>query len=67
MDLSQVIQKFQTTLAPRLGGLPILIGLSVAWFMPTPEIKHILTPILLEIEALKAKVFFGKSESLLIK
>jgi UDP-N-acetylmuramyl pentapeptide phosphotransferase/UDP-N-acetylglucosamine-1-phosphate transferase len=47
MDLSHGIQKFHTTPTPRVGGLPILIGLSVAWFTSTPEIKHILTPILI--------------------
>lgn len=47
MDLSYGIQKFHTTPTPRVGGLPIVIGLSVAWFTSTPEIKHILTPILI--------------------
>ena len=30
MDLSHGIQKFHTTPIPRVGGLPIVIGLSVA-------------------------------------
>jgi UDP-N-acetylmuramyl pentapeptide phosphotransferase/UDP-N-acetylglucosamine-1-phosphate transferase len=47
MDLSHGIQKFHTTPTPRVGGLPIIFGLSVAWFTSTPEIKHILTPILI--------------------
>ncbi len=47
MDLSHGIQKFHTTPTPRVGGLPIVIGLSVAWFLSTPEIKHLLTPILI--------------------
>ena len=47
MDLSHGIQKFHTTPTPRVGGLPIVIGLSVAWFTSTPEIKHILTPMLI--------------------
>lgn len=47
MDLSHGIQKFHTTPTPRVGGLPIVIGLSVACFTSTPEIKHILTPILI--------------------
>jgi len=46
MDLSDGIQKFHTTPTPRVGGLPIVIGLSVAWFNSTTEIKHLLTPIL---------------------
>jgi UDP-N-acetylmuramyl pentapeptide phosphotransferase/UDP-N-acetylglucosamine-1-phosphate transferase len=47
MDLSHGIQKFHTTPTPRVGGLPIVVGLSVAWVISTPEIKHILTPILI--------------------
>jgi UDP-N-acetylmuramyl pentapeptide phosphotransferase/UDP-N-acetylglucosamine-1-phosphate transferase len=47
MDLSHGIQKFHTTPTPRVGGVPIVIGLSVAWFTSTPEIKNILTPILI--------------------
>lgn len=46
MDLSHGIQKFHTTPTPRVGGVPIMVGLSVAWFHSTPEIKHILTPVL---------------------
>jgi UDP-N-acetylmuramyl pentapeptide phosphotransferase/UDP-N-acetylglucosamine-1-phosphate transferase len=47
MDFSHGIQKFHNTPTPRVGGLPIVIGLSVAWFNSTPEIKHILSPILI--------------------
>ncbi len=47
MDLSHGIQKFHSAPTPRVGGLPIVVGLSVAWFTSTPEIKHILTPILI--------------------
>ncbi len=46
-DSSNGIQKFHTTPTPRVGGLPIMVGLSVAWVASTSEIKHILTPILL--------------------
>jgi UDP-N-acetylmuramyl pentapeptide phosphotransferase/UDP-N-acetylglucosamine-1-phosphate transferase len=47
MDLSDGIQKFHTTPTPRVGGVPIMVGLSVAWFTSTTEIKQILTPILI--------------------
>jgi UDP-N-acetylmuramyl pentapeptide phosphotransferase/UDP-N-acetylglucosamine-1-phosphate transferase len=47
MDLIHGVQKFHTVPTPRVGGLPIIVGLSVAWFNSTPEIKHILTPILI--------------------
>ncbi len=46
MDMSYGVQKFHTAPTPRVGGLPIVVGLSVAWFTSTPEVKHILTPIL---------------------
>ncbi len=47
MDMSHGVQKFHTAPTPRVGGLSIVVGLSVAWFTSTPEIKHILTPILI--------------------
>jgi UDP-N-acetylmuramyl pentapeptide phosphotransferase/UDP-N-acetylglucosamine-1-phosphate transferase len=47
MDLSYGIQKFHTTPTPRVGGLPIVVGLFAACLTSTPEIKHILTPILI--------------------
>ncbi len=47
MDLSHGVQKFHTTPTPRVGGLPIVIGLSVACFISSPELKHLLTPILI--------------------
>jgi UDP-N-acetylmuramyl pentapeptide phosphotransferase/UDP-N-acetylglucosamine-1-phosphate transferase len=47
MDMSHGVQKFHTTPTPRVGGFPIVIGLSVAWLTSTTEIKHILTPILI--------------------
>jgi UDP-N-acetylmuramyl pentapeptide phosphotransferase/UDP-N-acetylglucosamine-1-phosphate transferase len=47
MDFSHGVQKFHTTPTPRVGGLPIFIGLSVAWFNSTIEIKHLVTPILI--------------------
>jgi len=47
MDLSHGIQKFHTAPTPRVGGLPIVVGLSFAWFTSTHEIKHILSPILI--------------------
>jgi UDP-N-acetylmuramyl pentapeptide phosphotransferase/UDP-N-acetylglucosamine-1-phosphate transferase len=47
MDLSHGIQKFHITPTPRIGGLSIVIGLSVALLTLTPEIKKILGPILI--------------------
>ena len=47
MDNSFGIQKFHTSPTPRVGGLPIVIGLSVAWFFSNSEVEHILTTILI--------------------
>lgn len=47
MDFSHGIQKFHVIPTPRVGGLPIMIGLSVGCFTSTPEIKQMLTPILI--------------------
>ena len=61
MDMSHGIQKFHTAPTPRVGGLPIMIGLSVAWVSSTTEIKHILTPILI---AGMPAFLFGLAEDL---
>ena len=47
MDLSYGIQNFHSMPTPRVGGLSIVIGLTVAWFTSTAEIKHMLTPMLI--------------------
>ncbi len=47
MDFSQGIQKFHTTPTPRVGGLPIVAGLSVACFSSSTEIQQLLNPILI--------------------
>ena len=61
LDLSHGIQKFHTAPTPRIGGVSIVFGLSVAWFTSTSEIKNLLTPIL--IAGLPA-FFFGLSEDI---
>lgn len=47
MDLNHGIQKFHTTPTPRVGGLPIVLGLLIACLASSVEIKHILWPILI--------------------
>ena len=47
MDCVVGIQKFHTTLTPRVGGIPIVLGLVVAWGRAPVEIKNMITPILL--------------------
>ncbi len=47
MDSVVGIQKFHSTLTPRVGGIPIVLGLVVAWGRAPVEIKNMITPILL--------------------
>ncbi len=47
MDLSYGIQKFHTTPTPRIGGLPIVVGLYVAFINSSTDVKQILVPILI--------------------
>lgn len=46
MDFTDGIQKFHTAPTPRIGGIPIVLGLIVAWGKAPADIKHMLTPIL---------------------
>jgi UDP-N-acetylmuramyl pentapeptide phosphotransferase/UDP-N-acetylglucosamine-1-phosphate transferase len=46
MDFTTGIQKFHTAPTPRVGGIPIVLGLIVAWGKAPADIKHMLTPIL---------------------
>lgn len=47
MDFTDGIQKFHTTPTPRIGGVPVLLSLVLVWGKSSPEIKELLTPILL--------------------
>lgn len=46
MDFTDGIQKFHTAPTPRIGGVPIVLGLIVAWTKTPVDIKELLTPIL---------------------
>jgi UDP-N-acetylmuramyl pentapeptide phosphotransferase/UDP-N-acetylglucosamine-1-phosphate transferase len=46
MDLTAGVQKFHTTPTPRVGGVPIVMGLVVAWLKAPAEMQAMLTPIL---------------------
>jgi UDP-N-acetylmuramyl pentapeptide phosphotransferase/UDP-N-acetylglucosamine-1-phosphate transferase len=46
MDGTSGIQKFHTAPTPRIGGVPIVLGLIVAWGKAPAEVKQLLTPIL---------------------
>lgn len=61
IDSSIGIQKFHTLPTPRIGGVPIVLGLIVAWGKAPEEVKQLLTPIL--IAGLPA-FLFGVAEDL---
>ena len=46
MDFTDGVQKFHTSPTPRIGGIPIVLGLIVAWAKAPEDTKHMLTPIL---------------------
>lgn len=46
MDFTDGVQKFHTAPTPRVGGVPIVLGLIVAWAKTPPDVKEMLTPIL---------------------
>jgi UDP-N-acetylmuramyl pentapeptide phosphotransferase/UDP-N-acetylglucosamine-1-phosphate transferase len=46
MDFTEGVQKFHTAPTPRVGGIPILLGLVVAWGKAPTEMQAMLTPIL---------------------
>lgn len=47
MDFTEGVQKFHTAPTPRIGGVPIVLGLVIAWAQATGDVKSLLTPILL--------------------
>lgn len=55
MDHTDGVQKFHTMPTPRIGGIPILLGLVVALASAPQEVKGLLTPML--ISGLPAFVF----------
>lgn len=46
MDFTDGVQKFHTAPTPRVGGIPIVLGLVVAWGKAPADIQQMLTPIL---------------------
>jgi UDP-N-acetylmuramyl pentapeptide phosphotransferase/UDP-N-acetylglucosamine-1-phosphate transferase len=46
MDITDGIQKFHTTPTPRIGGIPIVLALVMAWSKSTTDIQTLLAPIL---------------------
>jgi UDP-N-acetylmuramyl pentapeptide phosphotransferase/UDP-N-acetylglucosamine-1-phosphate transferase len=46
MDFTDGVQKFHTAPTPRVGGVPIVLGLIVAWGKAPVDVQAMLTPIL---------------------
>ena len=46
MDHTEGVQKFHTAPTPRVGGIPIVLALIVAWGKAPDDVKELLTPIL---------------------
>jgi UDP-N-acetylmuramyl pentapeptide phosphotransferase/UDP-N-acetylglucosamine-1-phosphate transferase len=46
MDFTDGVQKFHTAPTPRIGGIPIVLGLIVAWGKAPTDIQNMLTPIM---------------------
>ena len=46
MDFTDGVQKFHTAPTPRVGGVPIVLGLMVAWGRAPADVQAMLTPIL---------------------
>jgi UDP-N-acetylmuramyl pentapeptide phosphotransferase/UDP-N-acetylglucosamine-1-phosphate transferase len=61
MDAAEGIQKFHTAPTPRVGGVPIILGVLVACAMAAPELQKILLPIVL---AGMPAFIFGLAEDL---
>ncbi|PQA81822.1 glycosyl transferase [Limnohabitans sp. TS-CS-82] len=61
MDFTDGIQKFHTAPTPRVGGIPIVLGLVVAWSVTQQDLKDLLLPILL---AGMPAFLFGVAEDL---
>lgn len=47
MDHTDGVQKFHTAPTPRIGGIPIVLGLIVAWAKLPADVQQLVTPILL--------------------
>ena len=47
LDQDSGIQKFHTQATPRVGGVPVLVGVLVAWTLMPTKLQTLLTPMLL--------------------
>lgn len=47
MDYTDGVQKFHTAPTPRIGGVPIVLGMAVAWCKAPADIQNMFTPILI--------------------
>lgn len=46
MDFTDGIQKFHTAPTPRIGGIPVVLGVIVAWGKAPADVQQVLTPLL---------------------
>ena len=53
MDFTDGVQKFHTAPTPRVGGVPIVLGLIVAWAKTPPDVKEMLTRLMVALLYLK--------------
>jgi UDP-N-acetylmuramyl pentapeptide phosphotransferase/UDP-N-acetylglucosamine-1-phosphate transferase len=61
MDFTEGVQKFHTAPTPRVGGVPIVLGLVVVWAKTPADVQGLLTPLL--FAALPA-FLFGVAEDI---
>lgn len=47
LDAVQGVQKFHSAPTPRVGGLPIMLGITLAWAKAPQEVRDVLGPVLL--------------------
>ena len=47
LDAVQGVQKFHSTPTPRVGGLPMMLGITLAWAEAPQEVRDVLGPVLL--------------------
>lgn len=61
MDYTDGVQKFHTAPTPRVGGVPIVLGLIVAWAKTPADVQDMLTPLLF---AAMPAFLFGVAEDI---
>ena len=55
LDSEQGVQKFHTQATPRIGGLPVMVGLIGAWALLPAKARLLMAPLLLVLGAVNVK------------